>query len=94
MVETRTVHDLVCAGSLAVGRCHEKEEPMKGQTHRTSSVAGIVIYRSPMSEWREGGLYSCLEELSGSESDPIIHEGEWPEDAAKSEMLPDCEHIK
>jgi hypothetical protein len=64
-----------------------------GCTHRTSSVAGI-IYRSPMSEGRECWFgYSCLEELSGSMSDPTIQEGEWPEQAA-SWMLPDCEHIK
>jgi hypothetical protein len=63
------------------------------EVNRTSSVAGI-IYRSPMSEGRECWFgYSCLEELSGSMSDPTIQEGEWPEQAA-SWMLPDCEHIK
>lgn len=29
-------------------------------------------------------MYSFLEELSGSASDPTIHEGEWPDEAARS----------
>jgi hypothetical protein len=53
------------------------------------------MYRSPISEGRDVGFeYSCLEELSGSVSDPMIHEGEWPEQAARSWRLPDCVHIK
>lgn len=39
-------------------------------------------------------MYSCLWELSGSVSDPIIRDGEWPEYAARSWRLPDCEDIK
>jgi hypothetical protein len=65
-----------------------------GWTYLTSS-GGIVIYRSPISEGRDVEFeYSCLEELSGSVSDPMIHEGEWPEQAARSWILPDCVHIK
>lgn len=45
-----------------------------------------------MSEDNDGVLYSCrLEELSGSVSGPTMHDGEW---LAKSERLPDWEHIK
>jgi hypothetical protein len=81
-------------GGARLGQ-HENGRPMKiGWTYLTSS-GGIVIYRSPISEGRDVGFeYSCLEELSGSVSDPMIHEGEWPEQAARSWILPDCEHIK
>ena len=57
---------------------HENEEPI--ETHRTSSVAENVRYRSPMSEGKDGGCANPdlgrLEELSGSESVSIMHEFE------------------
>jgi hypothetical protein len=58
-------------------------------TYRTLTSSVGSIYR--MSEDSDGVLYSCLEELSGSVSGPTIHGDEW---LAKSERLPDWEHIK
>lgn len=77
----------------------ENQGPMEeGRTHRTSSADILVMYPIPMSEARGCEFeYWCSflwEELSGSASGPMMHEGEWPEEVARSEKLPDCEHIK
>jgi hypothetical protein len=69
------------------GGCKESKnvQPINILTYRklTSSVG--EKYRT-MSEGSDGGWYSCLEELSGSVSDPTMHEGGW---LAKSRILPD-----
>ncbi len=84
-VETRAgIHEgVVCMCLNVSGRTTTRtQDQLKLGTHRTSSVAGIVRYRSPMSE---GGCpIPCLEELSGSESFSIMHEGELSEQALMS----------
>lgn len=66
----------------------------KNGTYRTSSGEILVIYPIPMSDTRGCWVgYSFLDELSGSVSDPMM-QGEWPEMAARFEILPDCEPIK
>ena len=64
-------------GNAAINAIHATKET---KTHRTSSVAGSVIYRIPikLSECSGGGS-CCLDVLSGSDSDSRIQDGEWPE---------------